>query len=379
MTKPSLFSVPDAGTVPSVRNILSRSLIALSREEWEAHLDVMSPARHLLRDEVTVALEKYTYNRVGAIFFPYTHPAQRDHFLPHMGLWLNRPFEDPRIQTQIWTHTAFHTFWGWPLPVGTTYEKYTRAAFVGEVLSTMESEYGLFERFPEETEGMFNPAYPSTFEAFRAVGANTMAKAAELALHVQFKEGKYPARVYQNSNYKGGVAITLNRQGAWAEHDTLWAMLNWKHQRTPGLIRAYHTLWSPDRHGTIYERHSEGRDALMRYCNDQPYDDTEHLRSVVKSMLRVVVASASTDERLFGWASHLYAQASEAPLFRLRTIAQDLPGQYDEFVSTHDPMPLWDLATEFRDYRMDWELRLKERVAGWTEAQNLYPPSQPSV
>ena len=380
MTSPNLFAIPgQVASGAATGNILRRSLIARDRDEWEAHMDMLSPARHLLRDDITVALEKYAYNRVGAIYFPYTHPEQRDHFLPHTGLWLHRPFDDPRVMTQIWMHMAFHEWFGWPLPVSTTYQLYTKACFVGEVLSTMESEYGLFDRFPEETAGMFNPAYPSTYEAFRAIGATTKEEATSLALHAQFNRGTYPDYVYKHPNFHNGVAITLHRQAAWASHDDVWADLNWKHQRVDLVTRLYHFLWQPERHRTIFERQAQGLDALRRYGAEHDYDNDEHLVSVAKSMLRTVALDSATAsmkdaDRIFSWVSRWWSTLQEQDAPFARGVIHFLADNYDDLRGTNDmgnPMPLWDLATEFRAFRNRWEADLKDRTAGWAEAQML--------
>ena len=340
-------------------------------------MDRVSPARHVLADDVTEALTKYEYNRVGAVYFPWDddHPEMRDHFLPHCGLVLHRNFADPRMETQIHQHTMFHCFWGWPLPVNTTYGLYQNAAFVGEVLATMESEYGLFDRFPKQTEGMFNPAYPSTYQAFKAVGVETMDAAIEVALKAQFNRGIFRPEIYQHPNFKGGVAITLHRQSAWATHDEMWCNLNWKHQHDDRVQRCYRALWEPERHKSIFQRHSEKRTALGQYGANNDYDDYEHLRATLKSMLRIMALDAvehSHFEETFSTAKGLYdkAFAREFLADELVYFIKSLPEIYENSKGDWRPMPLWKIATSLRPGRLAWEDELRMRIAAWVDVQD---------
>ena len=341
-------------------NLIQRSHVPESRDEWEAVLDVVSPARHLLRDEVTVALEKYAYNRVGPVFFPFAHPAMRDHFLPHTGLWLDRPFADPRKATQIWTHTAFHEWFGWPLPVDTTYARYAHAAMAGEVLATMESEVRFFTRFPEATAGMYDPAYPSTAAAMAAVGAASVEDATRLAMHAQFNGGAFPAEVYRHPAFAGGVAVTLHRQAAWAEHDDAYLTRHWRHQRRAPFPTVFRTLWTPDRHATIFARHEDGVAGLLRWSSENEYDDGAHRDAVARSLARVTALMFPDTVAEVERALHLRHAAD-----RVRdTYAGECSRKKEH------PLPLWDCARDFARFRRGWESRLRERTAAWTSVHN---------
>ena len=361
--KPRLFSTPEVGPLGPLQNdedntsILLRSRIPWTREDWEACLDDMSPARHLLRDEITIALEKYCFNQVGPVYFPHTHPEMRDHFLPHTGLWLDRPFKDPRVATQIWMHTAFHEWFGWPLPVSTLYPWYEQAMHAAEVLATMESEYRFFQRFPSETEGMFDPAYPSTYQAFTAVGADTVAKATAWALHAQASGGSFPDEVYAHPAYRNGVAVTLLRQGAWAEHDSAYTMAHWTYQRDiPGLLHAYTTLWNPDRHHTIRHRREAGVRALLAWSATHDYDEGAHQEAVMRSANRILALEAVDQGR------------------GLPTPLRTLTEAYDKAsMCGAKPMPLWGLALQFAKYRRAWEARLREKTEVWSDVCHRSP------
>lgn len=375
--KPRLFTIPAADPVPltgSEGNILRRCQYAPHPDEYQALLDQVSPARHTLGNGALDALERYVFNRVGPLFPTYNDIAQRDHFLPHTGLWAPiRRFDDPRVMTQLWLHTAAHEWFGWPLPVGTTFGLYQKASFESEILAVLESEFLFFKNGSEATAGMFNPAYPSTYEALQAVGVTDYYGALSLLRAIQFNGGRLPRSVTGHSGYKGGVAVTLQRQAAWPEHDEAFTIKQWTFQRQEGYLRAYTTLWTPDRHKAIFARQQQGHDGIAYYQDD--YDATEGLRAVVKSMLRVmsldVVQHAGVDQdAAFGRIAGMFATVMNASSHdRLLNMLINMPDVYDTILgedAVQYPAPLWSLACDFREFRVAWEERLKEKTAYWT-------------
>jgi hypothetical protein len=381
MKTPRLFAVPALDPVPLVGsegNVLRRCQYALTPDEYVELLEQVSPARFQLGSPALAALETYVFNRVGPLFPRYHHIAQRDHFLPHTGLWgPTRQFADPRMMTQIWRHTAAHEWYGWPLPVSTTFGRYQTACYEGEILAVVESEFRFFEEGGHMTDGMFNPAYPSTYEALRAVGVTSPEAAYALLHEVQFNGGKFPHEVVTHPAYKGGVAVTLHRQASWPEHDEAFTQAHWRHQRRAGYSRAYNTLWAPDRQESIFARQKLGHAGILLYgeSTGNRLDPLEGARAVVKSMLRVmaldVVQHAWVDQdRAFGRIASMFADAvDETDVAALRATAEAMPETYDNILGYQyagEPAPLWDLAMEFREFRVAWEARLKEKTEIWT-------------
>ena len=132
---PALF---DNGGLPrgssDAPSLLDRLDVPTSKDDWEATLDVVAPSRHLFdRDPVVRGLLNFAYDVVGPVFLPFTHPAMKTHFLPHVGLHVVRTFPDPRVTTQYTLHQLAHCFLGWPLPVHDDLRSYTAACFEGEV------------------------------------------------------------------------------------------------------------------------------------------------------------------------------------------------------------------------------------------------------
>jgi len=376
MKSPRIFAVPAAQPVAltgAEGNILRRCRYALDPDEYCDLLEEVSPARSLLRSGALDALEQYVFNRVGPLFPTYNDVAQRDHFLPHTGLWAPvRKFDDPRVMTQLWLHTAAHEWYGWPLPVATTYGRYRQACFEGEILAVLESEFRFFQE-SANTAGMFNPAYPSTYEALRAVGIDTPEAAQELLHNAQFNEGVFPSAIYKHPAYTSGVAVTLHRQAAWPEHDEEFILKQWEYQRRAGYQRAYNNLWTPDRQASIFERQKLGHAGILQY---QPgLNPVEGLRAVVKSLLRVmaldVVQQPNVDqdfafERIAGMFAATVLEGSDVD--KLRHFAEALPDLYDGILGKNAvqfPAPIWDLALAFREFRLQWEERLKEKTAIW--------------
>jgi hypothetical protein len=383
MKSPRLFSVPARAPLPlkgNEGNILRRVRYALTPDKYVALLEEVSPARFNLATKTLRALESYVYHRVGPLYPTYNHVAQRDHFLPHTGLWAPvRQFDDSRVMTQLWLHTAAHEWYGWPLPVSTTYERYRQACFEGEILAVVESEFRFFQQGEHCTKGMFNPAFPSTFEALQAVGVKTPDEARKLLHDVQFNGGRWPHEVYEHPAYKDGVAITLLRQSSWPEHDEQFTQMHWVAQREPKYLRAYSTLWTPDRQAAITARHEAGIHGLHSYVEQKHrnWDELEGTRAVVRSMLRVVsldvVQHTLDQDRAFGRIAGLFAEASSSDsLDRLREMAAEMPDVYDDILGYTEeviPAPIWHLALNFRDFRVAWEARLQEKTALWREAR----------
>lgn len=372
---PSLLTIPAREPVPIADgNILRRCRYATTREEYTALLNEVSPARTLLQGMTLTALERYVFNRVGPLFPTYNDVAQRDHFLPHTGLWAPvRLFDDPRIMTQLWLHTAAHEWYGWPLPVATTFNRYRQACFEGEVLAVLESEFNLFYLYEEETRGMFNPAYPSTYEALLAVGIDSPEAARRLLYRLQFDEdGAAMASLHQHPAFQGGVAATLHRQMAWRSHDETYVMKHWCAQRArPEYARAYLTLWQPDRQETIFARHRDGHEGILQYGATHPYDALEGARAVARSMLRVmaldVVQQDTVDQdAAFGRIAGIFSEVVESgDVDHLREVAHSLPDVYDDILGPDPkifPAPIWSLALDFRNFRVQWEARLRSLV-----------------
>lgn len=376
MKQPRMFSVPATEPVPltgTEGNILRRCRYALSPDEYVDLLNEVSPARRELASPALDALERYVFNRVGPLFPTYNDVAQRDHFLPHTGLWAPvRKFDDPRVMTQLWLHTAAHEWYGHPLPVATTYNRYRQACFDGEILAVIESEFIFFQEGGSSIEGMFNPAYPSTYEALCAVGVDTPEAAFWLLHNAQFNRGVFPSAVYKHPAYTGGVAVTLHRQAAWPEHDEEFILKHWSYQRQAGYQRAYNHLWTPDRQTSIFGRQALGHAGILRYQSD--LDPLEGLRAVVKSMLRVmsldVVQQPNVDQDMaFGRIVGLFDALGSMDVNQLRALAERMPDIYDSILGEDPvqlPAPIWELALAFRGFRIQWEERLKEKTAFWT-------------
>lgn len=376
----TLFGLAGSESALGEGTFFSRAKVPLTRSEWETYLDEIAPARHLFRDDMTIGLEKWAFNEVGAIFFAEALDPMRQHFLPHAGLWPVRHFEDPRFGHQYWQHHALHCWYGWPIPVDTTYNLYYRACFVGEILAAMETEFGLFDRFPEETKGMFNPSYPSTYEAFHAVGIKTLEEAISVAQHIQFSDGQIPSNVLRHPNFKGGVAVTWHRQAAWADHDHAWAMTNWKHQHlVPAIQSVYRNLWDLNRHRTIFDRHEQGRQRLIEYGRSAEFDEIKHQRAVCKSLLRTLALFLPNETETLEIRMILRNPDFEPTGFldmifdaKIRSwgdLAQVLIGFCDRrlgsFPEKNTPMPLWHVATEFHEFRAAWQKRLQVQVDNW--------------
>lgn len=386
MKSPRLFSVPARDPVPlkgDEGNILRRVRYALTPDEHEALLEDVSPARFHLATKTLRALESYAYHRVGPLYPTYNHVAQRDHFLPHTGLWAPvRQFDDVRVMTQLWLHTAAHEWYGWPLPVSTTYERYRQACFEGEILAVIESEFRFFQQGEHFTEGMFNPAFPSTYEALRAVGVSTPDEARRILHEVQFNGGRWPHEIYKHPAYKDGVAITLLRQSSWPEHDEQFVQMHWNFQRGSGYYtRAYNTLWAPDRQAGIRARHEAGNAGLLSYVEQKhrSWDEVAGTSAVVRSMLRVmsvdVVQHPVDHEHALQRICGLHERAAHEDLAGLRTMAAEMPDVYDDILADNAekdpiPAPMWQLALGFRDFRVAWEANLQEKTALWREARS---------
>lgn len=386
MKSPRLFAVPAKSPIAltgSEGNILRRVRYALSPDEHEALLEEVSPARFQLGSKTLRALERYTYHRVGPLYPTYNDVSQRDHFLPHTGLWAPvRQFDDVRVMTQLWLHTAAHEWYGWPLPVSTTYERYRQACFEGEVLAVIESEFRFFKDMPKPTEGMFNPAFPSTYEALRSVGIETVEEAHKFLHNAQFNGGRFTHEVYAHPAYKGGTAITLLRQAAWPEHDEQFVLMHWNFQR--GLdshyTRAYNTFWTPDRQEAIRARQAAGNEGLISFVSNKyrTWDEVAGTSAVIQSMIRVMavdvvqhpVNQAEAHERIYA----LRERAAHAKdLAELREMALEMPDVYDDILANKGvllPAPMWKLATDFHSYRVGWEAELQEKTSLWRENRN---------
>lgn len=379
MSTPHLFDIPARVPVPLAAadgNILRRCRYTADPGAYVDMLDTVSPSRLDLPSRVLDALERYVYNEVGPLYPMYNDVGQRDHFLPHAGLWApTRLFDDPRVMTQLWLHTATHMWYGWPIPVSTTYQRYQRAAHEGELLAVMESEYHFFAENAEGTRGMFNPAYPSTYEAIRAVDqGGTPEQALQFLQSVQHT-GELPPEVLHHPAYTGGVAVTLQRQAAWPEHDTRYSEMHWNMQRRAGYMRAHSMLWSLDRQKTIFIRHAEGRAGILRYWREpRGLEPLNGARALAKSMLRVmaldVVQHDVDQDYAFGRIVAIYTEViHSSDLGRLHHIIHVLPDIYDVILgrdAVQFPAPIWDLATEFRSFRVAWEAKLKEKTEIWT-------------
>jgi hypothetical protein len=345
-------------------HLLRRVVYATTRPEFEALLDSQSPARHELRDAELVALEKYTFTKVGPLFFKSDAPPARDHFLPHTGLWLDRPLPDPRMQTQLWSHTAYHNWYGMPLPVEGLAE-YTRANFEAEIMAVIGSEFDFFKRFPT-ARSMFNSNFVSTYDAFHAVGLDSTALAKGCMMRMQFNGGRIPLDVSTHPAFKGGVAVTLSRQAAWAEHDTAWCKANFEAQQSEQFKSVYTNLWRFDDHGVIHERIAAGAEGLLRWSSLNDYDENSAKHAVTVSMVRVLGlelarVNAVDDDVL-------------AKLIELRECdePESVLDFADKMAEKHgilqDPMPLWDVATTFHPFRLQWEQELRAKTAQWAQS-----------
>lgn len=361
---PPVSTLADPSTVDPDAGLLDRLVVPLDRDQWEQVLDVVHPARDVIDTPTYRALEKYAYNEVGPVLVPFTHPEMKVHFLPHVGIHLVRTFPDPRITSQYTLHQWMHCFYGWPLPVASNLARYEKACSAGEVLAAMETEFALFEELPEATAGMFDPAYPSLHDAFRAVGFRTFADAVREADRMQNASSEaeaLPPHVRHHPAFQGGVAVTLLRQVAWAEHDREWARLNWHRQRANPLVRQlFASLWAPDGHASIFQRHKEGREALLLYDRTHDHDDRKHRTATLRSLLRTAALSlASAPGGGIDPNRHLLVPGVATPDDVRRAYEAALAGNRDA------PMPLWDLATEFHAFRVAWEARLRARTAAW--------------
>lgn len=344
-------------------HLLRNVAYATTCDALERLLDKQSPARHVLRDDVSEALEKHSF-AMGALYFPCTSPAARDHFLPHTGLWLDRPMSDVMMHTQLWTHTAFHNWYGMPLPVGDV-RHFTDVNFVAEIHAVIGSEYDFFVRFPA-AKAIFNPNFVSTYDAFCAVGHNTASLAAGLMMRMQFRnEPGAPADVRNHPKFKGGVAITLLRQAAWSEHDRVWCNTMFGAQQSEKFKDVYTNLWRCDDHATIQERIAAGPDGLLAWSKRNSYDGTRATHAVAVNMTRVLGLSLAEHCPPADWASAINN------LIMLRDCSDpDKVIQYaDDYAAKYGvlqtPMPLWNAAKTFRRFRLQWEQSLAERTAAW--------------
>lgn len=236
----------------------------------------------------------------------------------------------------------------------------------------MDTEFALFERLPNETEGMFDPAYPSLYEAFRAVGVRTFDDAVREASRMQYApspDTAIPPHIRHHPAFTGGVAVTLLRQSAWAEHDREWARLNWHHQREHArLLTVWNTLWTPDGHRSVFERHKDYAANLIRYGETHrfAYDDQAHVTRLTLNLRRTSTVLL---------AHHV--NGADAPYMGPLNSPNAVLDHHRTFIERLEhrdpPMPLWNLATEFHTFRTNWEARLKAATQVQPSTSPAYP------
>lgn len=379
-----LFSVsgriPKPGGTPKL-NLLKRSLIPVTMGEWGQVMKLVSPKERLFtKNRMTVggqafvARTKYAFNEGGLIFFPFTEPEQRDHFLPWAGLSLIRTFDDPRFTTQITHHTFSHLFYPMPLPLlkpedmsgsqGLFYWKGIKS----EVISAMETEFAMFEEFVSETEGMFPAHYKSTYEAFQAVGIRHFEQAMSAAMYAQ-QHRTFPADVMNHPEFGGPVAVSILRYASWPEHNSAWAYYNWQVAQDPALQNVFKLFWPENVNDLIEERYETraSRSALRAYFKDHHYNLMDHKRNIAKNCIRVIALYLYHNEEVIKTLLSLYNDIDQASQEELEDLIDILPEWYDyaleqSGLERDDPMPLWKAATDFRDFRSQWEVKLQART-----------------